>query len=84
MSTVTSRVFINGNTQAVRIPTEFRLDTDRVEIQRNADGDLVIHPIRPDRGRALLQALEGFDGDFIAALEEGRDKQPLLQDRETL
>ena len=33
MSTsITSRVFMNGNSQAVRIPQEFRLNTKRVEI----------------------------------------------------
>jgi antitoxin VapB len=73
MSTLTTRVFMNGNSQAVRIPAEFRLDTNRVEIRRTADGDLVIHPLRQARGQALLQALEGFDGEFVAALEAGRD-----------
>ena len=40
MGTLTSRVFNNGNSQAVRIPAEFRLDTDRVSITRNEAGDL--------------------------------------------
>jgi antitoxin VapB len=84
MSILTTRVFMNGNSQAVRIPAEFRLDTERVEIRRNADGDLVLHPLRQARGQALLQALEGFDGEFVAALEAGRDEQPRLQDRESL
>ena len=35
MASVSSRVFVNGNSQAVRIPQEFRLDTDRVEIFRD-------------------------------------------------
>ena len=35
METLPSRVFNNGNSQAVRIPAEFRLDTDRVSITRN-------------------------------------------------
>ena len=30
MQTSISRVFINGNSQAVRIPREFRLDAQRV------------------------------------------------------
>ena len=45
MPTAISRVFMNGNSQAVRIPQEFRLATSRVEIFRNADGDLVLHPV---------------------------------------
>ncbi|WP_296899480.1 AbrB/MazE/SpoVT family DNA-binding domain-containing protein [Thiohalocapsa sp.] len=84
MSTLTTRVFVNGNSQAVRIPAEFRLDTDRVEITRTAEGDLLLHPIRQGRGAALLSALEGFDDDFIAALEEDRTEQPPMQDREPL
>ena len=46
MNSLTSRVFNNGNSQAVRIPAEFRLNTDRVRILRNEQGDLVIHPER--------------------------------------
>lgn len=84
MSTLTTRVFVNGNSQAVRIPAEFRLDTDRVEITRTAEGDLLLHPIRQGRGAALLTALEGFDDEFIAALEEDRTEQPPMQDREPL
>jgi antitoxin VapB len=84
MHTTITRVFMNGNSQAVRIPAEFRLDTERVEIRRNVDGDLVLHPLRQDRGRALLQALEGFDEAYIAALEAEREEQPRLQDRESL
>ena len=45
MSSAISRVFMNGNSQAVRIPQEFRLDSSRVEISRNAEGDLVLHPV---------------------------------------
>ena len=41
MSTLITRIFMSGNSQAVRIPAELRLDADRVEIFRTADGDLV-------------------------------------------
>lgn len=82
--TLPSRVFMNGNSQAVRIPQEFRLDASRVEIRRQANGDLVIHPLPEDRGEALLQSLSGFDEDFIEALEEGQREQPPMQEREEL
>ncbi|WP_116424344.1 antitoxin [Pseudomonas citronellolis] len=82
--TLPSRVFMNGNSQAVRIPQEFRLDASRVEIRRQANGDLVIHPLPEDRGEALLQALSGFDNEFIEALEEGQREQPPMQEREEL
>ncbi|MDT8410660.1 MAG: AbrB/MazE/SpoVT family DNA-binding domain-containing protein [Wenzhouxiangellaceae bacterium] len=84
MSVLRSRVFNNGNSQAVRIPAELRLDTDLVQISRNEQGDLIIHPLREARGKALLQALEGFDEDFIAALEADRETPIPMQDREDL
>lgn len=84
MTSLRSRVFNNGNSQAVRIPAELRLDTDLVQISRNEQGDLIIHPLRDERGTALLQALEGFDDDFIAALEADRKTLTPMQDREDL
>jgi antitoxin VapB len=84
MPATLSRVFMNGNSQAVRIPQEFRLATNRVEIFRNADGDLVLHPVPADRGAALLEALKGFDDEFVALLEAGLREQLPMQDRESL
>lgn len=84
MDAIPSRVFMNGNSQAVRIPAEFRLGTDRVQISRTADGDLLIHPCPAQRGQALLQTLAGFDADFVAALEEQQAQKLPVQDRELL
>jgi antitoxin VapB len=75
---------MNGNSQAVRIPQEYRLNARRVEISRTEQGDLLIHPIPTDRGTALLDALAAFDDDFVAALEASRDAQPAMQERESL
>lgn len=84
MNTSVTRVFKNGNSQAVRIPAELRLNTDQVQIYRNAEGDLVIHPLEARRGDALLEALSGFDDDFIEALTEVKQEQLDIQDREAL
>ncbi|MBE0546788.1 MAG: AbrB/MazE/SpoVT family DNA-binding domain-containing protein [Rubrivivax sp.] len=88
MSAVFSRVFMNGNSQAVRIPQEFRLDTSRVQISRNDEGDLVIRPVPADRGGALLQALRAFDDaltqDLVLRLEEDRLEQAAAQERDAL
>jgi antitoxin VapB len=77
-----SQVFMNGNSQAVRIPAEFRLNTDRVQISRSADGDLIIHPCPAQRGDALLEILAGFDPTFVDALEQ-RQRLP-IQERDRL
>ncbi len=57
MTTVTSRVFMNGNSQAVRIPQAFRLAASQVEITRNENGDLIIHPLPSERDRGICANL---------------------------
>jgi antitoxin VapB len=87
MQTRTTRVFNNGNSQAVRIPAEFRLDTDRVQIARNKEGDLLIHPLRGERGEALLQTLRALgeaDEAFVDALQTEREAPLPTQERDAL
>ena len=84
MQTAISRVFMNGNSQAVRIPQEFRLSSSRVQIFLNADGDLVLHPIPSDRGAALLDALNAFDDEFADLVEAEQAAPSAMQDREPL
>ena len=84
MPPVVSRVFMNGNSQAVRIPHEFRLDTQQVEVSRNEQGELIIRPLAPDRGQAILEALAAFDDEFVANLEAGRDENQGAEEREEL
>lgn len=87
MTTCTTRVFMNGNSQAVRIPAQFRLDVDSVHIYRNAAGELVLRPVAAQagsRGQALMQALQGFDEGFIQALSDHPYEAQPLQERDTL
>ena len=84
MDVLPSRVFMNGNSQAVRIPAEFRLSSDRVQISRTPEGDLLIHPCPSRRGQAVLQALSSFDADFVEALEQEQKNKLPVQEREAL
>ncbi len=84
MPTLTTRIFKNGNSQAVRIPQEFRIEATQVQISRNENGDLVIHPLPVDRGATLVAALNAFDEDFVNQLEQNYAQQPAMQDREAL
>lgn len=84
MDVLPSRVFMNGNSQAVRIPAEFRLNTDRVQVSRTPEGDLIIHPCPAQRGQALLEVLQGFPDDYALALEQQRLEQLPIQQRESL
>jgi antitoxin VapB len=90
MTALTTRVFMNGNSQAVRIPAEYRLDTDRVSISRNEWGELVIRPLHAGqigRGGALLAALREVgeaDETFVAALQANQASPEPMQEREAL
>ena len=73
-----TKVFKSGNSQAVRLPREFRFDTDEVEIFRR--GDEVILRERPRTAAEILAVFESFSEDFMT---EGRDDQP-PQERDAL
>ena len=79
-----ARVFQSGNSQAVRLPKEFRFDVDQVEVTR--EGDAVILRPGADRGvrwASLRSALErGLSDDFLAEGREqpGDQERPGLQD----
>jgi antitoxin VapB len=63
-----TRVFQSGNSQAVRLPKEFRFDTDQVEIFRR--GDEVILRAHPCSATAIFDALSQLPEDFMA---QGRE-----------
>jgi len=52
----TARIFTNGNSQAVRLPKEFRFDEEEVVIRKI--GDLVILLPKKYRAESLLAMLE--------------------------
>jgi antitoxin VapB len=59
----TTKVFMSGNSQAVRIPAEFQFDTDEVEIFRR-DDELVLRK----KSKSLAQAfhlLASLPDDFL-------------------
>lgn len=77
-----ARVFQSGNSQAIRLPKEFRFDVEQVEVTR--EGDAVILRPRVDhreRWASLRTALQrGVSEDFMS---DGR-QQPKDQDRPEL
>ena len=72
----TTRVFKSGNSQAVRIPREFQLDTSEVEIFRRGD-ELIIRPKQKNLAEAFHLITEISD-DFM---KDGRnDSAPQERD----
>jgi len=62
-------VFHSGNSQAVRLPKEFRFREDRVYVRRL--GDAVILLPYSDPWRSLLDAVDLFSDDFMRTREQG-------------
>ena len=73
-----TKVFINGNSQAVRIPKEYRFEHDEVMISRV--GSAVIIYQYDDRLAVLMESLNTFTADY---LEEGRPEQSFQKERES-
>lgn len=74
----TAKVFRSGNSQAVRLPKEFRLKSKEVDIFRRGD-EIVLR----EKGKGLARAFEilaELPDDFLA---DGRNDLP-PQDREGL
>lgn len=74
----TAKVFWSGRSQAVRLPKEFRFDTDEVRIRRHGNA-LILEPVAQDW--AWLEPLAGpLDDAFVQAATE----QPASEERQEL
>lgn len=73
----TAKLFMSGNSQAVRLPKNYRFSGDEVVIKRL--GNAVILLPKEDPWQVMFDALREFPDDLI--LERN---QPLLQERESI
>ena len=64
---LTTKIFNNGNSQAIRIPKEYRFEQDEVLI--NKIGSALIIFQHNDRLAVLMESLHEFTDDFF---ENGR------------
>jgi antitoxin VapB len=64
----TAKVFMSGNSQAVRLPKEFKLDVSEVDIFRQGE-DIVLRPTKRSVADVIAQ-LGKLQGEFMA---DGRD-----------
>lgn len=72
-----ARVFQSGNSQAVRLPKEFRFKVDQVEIFRR--GDEIVLREHPNSAINIFDALTQLPTDFMA---QGREES-MPQERDT-
>jgi len=74
----TAKVFQSGNSQAIRLPRELRMEVSEVEVIRHGDV-LIVRPIRPETTLAgAFDALTCIGDDFLPT---GR-QQGEVQERE--
>ena len=73
---VCTKVFISGNSQAVRIPKEFHIDFSELLIKKI--GSSIILTPKKSNWENLERSLSEFSDDFMT---EGRS-QPAMQERE--
>jgi antitoxin VapB len=65
----TAKIFYSGNSQAVRLPREYRFTEDRVYIKRLGEG-VILLPFS-DPWRSLLEGLDLFSADFMETRSQG-------------
>ena len=64
----TARVFRSGNSQAVRLPKEFQLDANEVEIFKRGD-EIVLRP-RPKHWESYFKHGRRFTDDFPDRIDD--------------
>lgn len=70
----TAKLFKNGQSQAVRLPKEFRFEGDEVYIRKL--GDTVVLLPKKHPWKTLFSSLDQFSDDFLQERE-----QPTIQKR---
>ena len=63
MAQYTAKVFMNGRSQAIRLPKEFRFDTDEVYI-RKVGNEVIITSTKPSWNEFFEQET-AFGNDFL-------------------
>jgi antitoxin VapB len=65
----TARLFVNGRSQAVRLPKEYQFEGEDVYIQKVGDA-VILFPVDKE-WKTFLYGLNSFSDDFMS---EGRDQ----------
>jgi antitoxin VapB len=71
----TAKLFQNGKSQAVRLPKEFRFESDRVYVRKMGNAVILLPYGAP--WQSLVDSLSLFSSDFMEART-----QPPTQERE--
>jgi antitoxin VapB len=77
LSMKTAKLFRNGQSQAVRLPKEFRFEDEFVYIKKS--GNAVILIPAKDSWDSLFKSLDSFSEDFMSERRQpkGQKREPL-------
>lgn len=70
-----AKIFMNGQSQAVRLPKEYRFNENEVVVQKYGDGILIL-PVKKSLN-LFKESIENFSEDFL-----NERSQPEMQTRE--
>ncbi len=86
----TAKIFTTGRSQAVRLPVEFRFDTDEVYIRRDPDTGDVVLSRRPGNWQEFFAMADaaGIPDDFLGERDQPADQgrpslDALFKDKQT-
>lgn len=76
MALETAKLFLNGRSQAVRLPLPFRFEGEEVYIRRDQQTGDVILSQKPAGWQGFLEAVKLADApnDFLSAVERRQDE----------
>ena len=77
---LTAKLFLNGSSQAVRLPKEYRFEGTEVYAQKI--GDTVMLIPKEKVWETFLEGINGFTDDYIEIMEKRIDEVPI--ERESL
>ena len=78
----TAKLFVNGQSQAVRLPKEYRFSGDEVGITRV--GEVVLLYPKGIEDELFFSSLGGFTDDFFSSIQSARDENIPGRGRESL
>ena len=78
----TAKIFANGQSQAVRLPKEYRFAESEVGITRV--GEVVLLYPKEKKDALFFSSLGSFTDDFYDSIESARDETPPDRARESL
>lgn len=81
----TAKIFLNGRSQAVRLPREFRFEADEVYIRRDEEtGDVILSTRPGGTWREFMKRREQLGAvpqDFLSDRKQGNESRDPFEDR---